>query len=148
MNTMELLTKSTFFYCILWGLAILLLWFRPRIEIFWKIVATVIYILTFLFFKDELVAGYNSFAAGWYISILSFLKEALILLFSGTFLIWPVVLVNIFYKADDMGAEKLLKFLSVMTLLLWILFLVYAYFHTGIDKFLYENMQKMIPGVK
>ena len=148
MITKELLTKSVFFYSILWGIGILLLWFRPRIEIFWKVIGTVIFLLTFLFFKDEFLMGLQNLNAGWYIAVLSFLKEAMILTFMSTFFLWPVALVIIFYKADDMGAEKLLKFMSVLSLLLWVLFLVYVYFNAGIDKFLYENMQKMIPGGK
>ena len=147
-KTLELLTKSIFFYSIFWGIGILLLWFRPRIEIFWKIVATLIFILTVIFFRADFMQGLENFLAGWLAAIVTFIKETLMLLFTGTFFIWPVVLVSIFYKADDMGAEKLLKFMAVMTLVLWILFILYVYFEAGIDKFLYENMQKMIPGGK
>ncbi len=74
MITKELLTKSVFFYSILWGIGILLLWFRPRIEIFWKVIGTVIFLLTFLFFKDEFLIGLQNLNAGWYVAVRSFLK--------------------------------------------------------------------------
>lgn len=141
-----LLIKSLFFFSVFWGLAILLLWFRPRIEIFWKIIATLIFAFNAWFFFDAIREGFNSFTAGWYAALLIFLKESLLVTFINTFYLWPIVLVVIFYKADDMGAEKLLKFMSVLTLVLWILFVVYFYFHSGIDTFLYEKLKKMIPG--
>lgn len=54
----------------------------------------------------------------------------------------------IFYQADDIGAERLLKFLCVLTLVLWIIFIMYSFFSSGIDKYFYENFKKMIPGAK
>ncbi len=141
-----LLIKSVFFFSVLWGLAIILLWFRPRIEIFWKLIATLIFAFNIWFFFDAIKEGFNGFMAGWYLALLVFLKESLLVAFINTFFLWPIVLIIIFYKADDMGAEKLLKFMSLLTLVLWILFVIYFYFNTGIDKFLYENLHKMIPG--
>ena len=132
----------------LWSLATLLLWFRPRVEIFWKLVATLILAFHGWFFFEDITAGLSTFTAAWYTSLFEFVKESAILLFINLFYLWPVILVVIFYKADDIGAEKLLKFICLLTLVLWILFLVYLHFSKGIDSFFYENLKKMIPNAK
>ena len=145
MNNEILMIKSIFLFFSFWGITLLLLWFRPRIEIFWKLIATVIFVFYVWFFFNELVSGYHSFISGWYIAVINFLKEILIITFAGLFIIWPVVLILIFYKTNDMGAEKLLKFLCILTLILWILFIAYFFFSEGIVKFFYETLKKMIP---
>ncbi len=140
-----LIIKSVFIFITLWGIGIVLLWFRPRIEIFWKIIATLILGFYIWFFFDEIVKGFNTFKSEWYVTSLQFLKELITLVFVNMFFFWPLVLVLIFYKADDIGAEKLLKFLCILTLILWIIFVIYFYFSSGIDKYLYENLKKIIP---
>ncbi len=143
-----LIIKSVFIAMTLWTLSIVLLWFRPRIEIFWKFIATFIFIFYLWFFKSELISGFETFISSWYISLLNFFVEGVTVAFVNLFFLWPFLLIFIFYKADDMGAERLLKFISILTLVLWIIFVVYMYFHTGIDKFLFENLKKMIPHAK
>lgn len=137
--------KSIFLFFSLWGLSVIMLWFRPRIEIFWKIVATLILGFYIWFFFPELKNGFYAFRGAWYLAVLDFLKEILTIVFTVMFIIWPAVLIGIFYKADDIGAEKLLKFLCLLTLALWILFIIYFFFNAGIDKFFYENLRKMVP---
>jgi len=148
MNSNILIIKSVFMFFSIWGLSLLLLWFRPRIEIFWKIVATLIFMFYIWFFLPELKIAYSAFTTGWYIAILNFIKEILTVIFVGMFLIWPLALIQIFYKADDIGAEKLLKFICLLTLVLWITFIIYFFFSEGIDKFLYENLRQMVPKAK
>lgn len=145
MNNDILMIKSIFLFFTFWGISMLLLWFRPRIEIFWKLIATVIFAFYVWFFLSELISGYHTLVAGWYIAVINFFKEILIIAFAGLFIIWPVALIIIFYKANDMGAEKLLKFLCILTLVLWILFITYFFFSEGIVKFFYETLKKMIP---
>lgn len=145
MNSNILVIKSIFIFFVLWGLAQLLLWFRPRIEIFWKAVSTLILGFYIWFFFAELKSGFSVFRGGWYIALLDFMKELLTIVFTGMFLIWPAALVIIFYKADDIGAERLLKFLCLLTLVLWLLFIIYFFFSAGIDRFFYDNLRKMVP---
>ncbi len=140
-----LIIKSVFIFVSLWGIGIVMLWFRPRIEIFWKIIATLILGFYIWFFFDEIVSGLSTFKSGWAASSLQFLKELITLVFVNMFFFWPLALILIFYKADDIGAEKLLKFLCILTLILWIVFVVYFTFSSGIDKYLYENLKKIIP---
>lgn len=143
-----LLIKSVFLFIIFWGIGIGMLWFRPRIDLVWKIIATVILIFYIWFFFDEIINGYNGFTAGWYGSVLNFLKEVLSLVFVNLFFIWPAALILIFYKADDIGAEKLLKFLCVLTLVLWVIFIMYFFFSKGIDEFMLRNLKEMVPHAK
>ena len=140
-----LMIKSLFLFFSIWGITILLLWFRPRIELFWKIIATLIFIFYIWFFFNELKTSFVSFKADWYIAVIDFLKELLIVFFAGILVIWPVALIIIFYKASDTGAEKLLKFLCLATIILWIVFIIYFFFSAGIEKFFYQNLKKMIP---
>ncbi|MBN2160633.1 MAG: hypothetical protein JW807_14690 [Spirochaetes bacterium] len=143
-----LLIKSVFLFIVFWCIGIGMLWFRPRIELIWKIIATVILLFYIWFFFDEIVSGYNGFTAGWYGTVLNFLKEVLSLVFVNLFFIWPAALILIFYKADSIGAEKLLKFLCVLTLVLWVVFIIYFFFSKGIDDFMLRNLREMVPHAK
>lgn len=143
-----LLIKSIFMFISLWGLGLIFLWIRRRIEIFWKLFATLILIFYIWFFHEEIRDGYDSFRSGWYTSIIDFLKELIAIIFTNLFLLWPLILIHIFYKADDIGAEKLLKFMCIITLILWVIFVIYVFYNRGIDEFLYENLKKMVPHAK
>jgi hypothetical protein len=143
-----LMIKSVFIFFCFWGLAMLLLWFRPKIDFFWKLIATIIFVFYIWFFFSELKTGFTAFKNDWYISILDFIKDFITIIFASMFIIWPVSIVIIFYKANDMGAEKLLKFLCILTLLLWIIFIIYFFFNEGIYTFFYESLKKMVPGAE
>jgi hypothetical protein len=143
-----LLIKSIFLFISLWGFTIGFLWFRPRLEIFWKIIATLIFLFYLWFFWQEINRGYAAFTLNWYNVTVDFIKELVSLVFVNLFFLWPLALVIIFYKADDMGAERLLKFMCILSLVLWVVFVIYVYFDKGIDKFLYQNLKEMIPDAK
>lgn len=143
-----LLIKSVFLFIIFWGIGVGMLWFRPRIEIVWKIIATVILLFYIWFFFDEISSGYAAFSAGWYNFVVNFLKELISLVYVNLFFIWPVALILIFYKADAIGAERLLRFLCVLTLVIWIVFIVYDFFNRGIDDFMINKLKEMVPGAK
>ncbi len=143
-----LLMKSIFLFIVFWGIGIAMLWFRPRIELVWKIIATVILVFYIWFFYSEISSGYGSFVAGWYGFSITFLKELLSLVFVNLFFIWPAGLILIFYKADAVGAEKLLKFLCVLTIVLWFVFILYFFFSKGIDDFMLQKLKQMVPNAK
>lgn len=143
-----IITKSIMFFMFFWTISIFFLWLRPRIEIFWKIIATLIYILYVWFFWDDVVSGYALFKAKWFVVTLAFLKELLVLVFVNLFLIWPLLLIYIFYKADDIGAERLLKFFVIFSVVIWIVLVLYVYFSGNIEVYLLENFRKMLPGEK
>ena len=140
-----ILKSSIFLFCLIWGIAVLLLWVRPKIELFWKIVASIIFIFYIWFFFNELGSSFSALKTDWYISIIEFFKEILIIIFSGMFIIWPVALIIIFYKANDIGSEKLLRFICVLTIVLWIAFIIYFFFSSGVENFFYGTMKEMIP---
>ncbi|MFA5518743.1 MAG: hypothetical protein WDA74_05745, partial [Spirochaetota bacterium] len=98
------------------------------------------------FFFSELKSGLIAFQNDWYVSILDFIKDFILIIFASIFIIWPVSILIIFYKANDIGAEKLLKFLCIFTLLLWIIFIIFFFFNEGIYIFFYEYLKKMVPG--
>lgn len=143
-----LLIKSVFMFIVIWGFSAALLWFRPRIELFWKIIATVIFAFYVWFFFDEISKGYLSLLSDWYVVSVDFLKELIALVFVNLFFLWPVSLIIIFYKANEVGAEKLLKFMCILTLALWVVFVMYVYYNKGIDEFLYDKLKEMIPGAR
>jgi hypothetical protein len=142
-----LILKSIFLFCSIWGIAILLLWFRSKIELFWKLVATLIFLFYIWFFYNDFSQSFSSFKADWYISILEFIKEIITIIFAGLLIIWPTILIIIFYKASDVGSEKLLKFMCLLTIILWVAFIIYSFFNSGIENFFYETLKKMIPGL-
>jgi len=79
---------------------------------------------------------------------IAFVKEFSGLLFANMFFLWPLALIIIFYKADDVGAERLLKFMCIFTLLVWIVFTLYSFYSKQIDTFLFETLRQMIPDVQ
>jgi cytosine/uracil/thiamine/allantoin permease len=89
--------------------------------------------------------SFAKFKAEWYISIIEFFKEILIITLAGMLIIWPITLIIIFYKANDIGSEKLLRFICLLTIILWIAFMIYSFFSPGIEKFFYETLKTMIP---
>ena len=130
----------------LWGFTVVFLWFRPRLEFFWKTVATLIFIFYVWFFYDELLLGYRAFYAAWAEVSVYFIRELLTLVFINLFLFWPLALIIIFYKANDIGAEKLLKFMCILTIVLWIIFIIYVYFNQGVNLHLIDKFKKIVPG--
>ncbi len=144
----NIILKSVFIFIFLWSISIVFLWFRPKVEFFWKIIATAILLLFIYFFKKEIMNGYTSFTADWYAALITFLREILLLLFYNLFIFWPMTLIIVFYKADDVGAEKLLKFMCVFTLVLCVIILGYVYYKEGVDKFIYEKLIDVIPFAK
>ncbi len=143
-----ILIKSIFMFILLWGFGIVFICFRPKLELYWKIAATLIFLFYIWFFYDELTRGYTAFTASWFNVTVYFLKELFALVFVNLFFLWPLTLVIVFYKANDMGAERLLKFMCILTIVLWILFLIYVYYNRGIDQFLMDKFKKMVPGAK
>lgn len=140
--------KSIFIFICFWAVGLGFLWFRPKLELFWKIVATLIFAFYIWFFNDELNRGYQKFELNWYVQSIQFIKELLMLVFVNLFFFWPLCLVLIFFKSDDIGAERLLKFLCILTLVLWVVFIIYFYLNKGIDKFFMDSLRQMIPYAK
>ncbi len=143
-----LLVKSVFIFVAIWGFTVAFMWFRPRIEAFWKIIATLIFVFYVWFFWENLNSGYALFVQNWYTVLIDFLKELVALVFVNLFLFWPLALIILFYKSDDIGAERLLKFMCILTLALWIVFVAYVYYEKGIDSFFYEKLKEFIPDAR
>jgi hypothetical protein len=141
-----LIKNSIFVFMFLWAVGIFFVWFRPKIEIFWKFVATMLFAFHVLLFQDELLKSYNIFSNAWYPTLIKFLSDLLGLLYFQLFVFWPVSLVFVFYKKDEIGAEKLLKFMSVFTLILVAATLTLVLYDKGVDKFLHDKVHKMVPG--
>jgi hypothetical protein len=97
------------------------------------------------FFSEEISKGFLSIKADWYPAMITFFKELLVIMFVNLFFLWPVTLIVIFYKSDDIGAEKLLKFMCVFTVLAWIILVAYAFYDKNIDTYLYDKLKTFIP---
>jgi cytosine/uracil/thiamine/allantoin permease len=61
------------------------------------------------------------------------------------FIIWPVTLIIIFYKANDIGSEKLLRFICLLTIILWVAFIIYFFFSLRVEDFFYDTLKTMVP---
>jgi len=140
-----IIIKTLFLFVSCWGIALFFVWCRPKIDIFWKAVATGRFALYLWFFWGELNAGYNAFSADWSAVTLQFLREILTLVFVNLFVLWPVALAVIFYKASELESERLLKFLCILTLVLWVIFIIYVLFSKGIDKVMFDGVKKVLP---
>jgi hypothetical protein len=145
-----LIIKSVFMFVCLWSIGIMLLWFRHSVETFWKIVATLILGFYIWFFFEEISKGYASFmgAEGWQSATIHFLKELTAIIYSTLFFLWPLSLIIIFYKSDDLGAQRLLKFMCIVTLVIWIIYVIYAYYDKGLNEFIDKNLKQIFPKLK
>jgi hypothetical protein len=141
-----LIIKSIFLFIIIWGLALVLVWVRARIEWIWKIAAALIFGFYIWFFFAEIELAFIAFKMQWYLSLLGFFKELFAMTFTNLFFFWPLALIIVFFKVDEMGAESLLKFMCILSLVLWIIFIAYYYLHTDIDKFFFETLKNLLPG--
>ena len=129
----------------------MLLWFRKNIEIFWKILATLILGFYVWFFFKEISQGYTAFmtSPGWQKVTINFLTELSAIVFTSLFYLWPLSLIIIFYKSDSTRAMRLLKFMCVLTLILWILFIFYGYINNKeLNQFIDKNIRQMFPKAK
>lgn len=140
--------KSVFFFMCIWAIALLLLWFRRGIGPLWKITATAAFVFYCVFFQNEIAAGLQSIKQNWYVSFLDFVRGLFRTVFTDMFFLWPVALFTVFVKADDIGSEKLLRFMFILSIFLWICFLLYFNFDASIDNFFYETLRDMIPGAR
>ncbi|MEW6525764.1 MAG: hypothetical protein AB1444_03740 [Spirochaetota bacterium] len=147
MNT-TMLSTSLLIFTTIWGLSVLLLWMRPRIEILWKIATSAIFGFYVWFFYKDLVKGYSQLEKDWYLVTIAFIKEFSALIFANMFFLWPLALIIIFYKADDIGAERLLKFMCIFTLVVWLVFTLYTFYSKQIDTFLFHTLREMIPNAQ
>lgn len=143
----EIIIKSLFFFICFWAISLVFTWLRSNIDLFWKIAATLILLLYCWFFFDDIAKGINALRGDWYVFVLDFFKEVITLVFINLFFLWPLALFMVFIKADDIGSEKLLRFMCVLTMVLWAIFLAYFYFGKHIDTFFYEKLKNMIPFV-
>jgi hypothetical protein len=145
----ELLTiNAVFVYMCLWALGLVMMWLRGRIELGWKLIASAIFLFYIILLNKELQTGYERFMADAYIQTMHFLKEFVMYLFSSIFFLWPLSLIVVFYKSSDYGSEKLLKFMCVLTLVLLVIGVIYAYHSHDIDTFLFKNFRKLFDSVK
>ena len=144
----ELIIKSVFFLMCFWAIGLILTWFRSNIDLFWKIAATLMLLFYCWFFFEGITKGIEHLRSDWYIFVLDFFKEFMTLVFVNLFFLWPLALFMIFFKSDDIGSEKLLRFMCILTVASWIIFLAYFYFGKHIGVFFYETLKQMIPFAK
>lgn len=140
--------NAIFFFVCIWGCCLGLVWFRPRLEARWKIFATVLFLIMIYLVFSQLSNAWHQFTLGWHVYILQFLRELMMYLFSSLLFLWPLALVLIFYKADAMAAERLLVFMCIFTVVLFVMAVAYTYYSKGIDSFLLENLRELMKDVK
>lgn len=140
--------KTIPFFIFIWGLAAAFLIFRPRIPVLWKIAAFLLYLFYIWVFKSDIEQFLIMVGQNWYITTILFLKESLYLTFYLLIIFWPISLFVIFYKSDDFGADRLLKFMIFFTIIFWIIVAVYSYNKRGIDNLLYNKLTELFPFLK
>ena len=144
----SIIFNSIFMFISFWGITVFFIWFRPRVEFFWKIVVTLIFLFYLWFFWKEIFSGYLAFKASWYVVFISFLKELLILLFYCSFIFWPIALVKAFYSSSDVSSERLIRVMCVFSLILWVVVSIYIYNNKNIDNFFFKKLLDSIPFIK
>lgn len=141
----SIVIRSVFIFMCLWTLSLLFVWFRSGISIIWKTASTAVFGFYCWFFRSEILSGFRNFCSTWYISLLDFFSEFTDLIFCSLFFLWPLSLFLCFIKADDIGSEKLMKFMCIFTAVLWLLFLVRFNFGDELRNFFYVTLREMVP---
>lgn len=140
-----IILQSLHIFILIWAISAVLLLFRPRISLVWKVAALLLLLFYIWFFKEEIYKAIVLLKTDWFTSLVTFLKEFLFLLFYLLFIFWPLALVVVFYHSDDIGAERLLRFMVILTLVVWVCIISYVFLKKGIDQFIYQKLIKLVP---
>ncbi len=133
------------FIYILWFLAVLFWLLRRGIELIWKLAAVAAFAAhlyfqypVFLKVWQEIESDYVQFLMKFTVS----LGKTFFELWSA---IWMIVMVAVFYMVNELAAEKWVKTLFFLTLLVWAIWFVNFFYGKEIGEYLGKEIPAFFP---
>ncbi|MCZ8157312.1 MAG: hypothetical protein O9264_14380 [Leptospira sp.] len=133
---MSLIEYLAFPILFVWFIGLLLTFFRRDLEPHWKFFFFLVFCFYMVQFFPEFWAGVARWKANPKTELLSWLSALGNATYVFLFLLWPLVLVRIYYSAANNLSKTLIPLLSYGTVIYWVLFLLWSYYSKEWNEFL------------
>ena len=129
---------------IFWGLALVLSFFRSSIELIWKAFFLLIYLFYFILFYAEIANGYQRLVNNYPYEIVNYVYGLGKTYFYTLLLLWPLVLIRIYYSASEALSHAIIKTMILATILYWLGFSMWLLFYKQITYFLETRLVELL----
>jgi hypothetical protein len=118
---------------------------RKGIEPVWKIFPFLIFGFYLWFHRNLFPPVWNNIQADYVNFLMKFIPEFGKAIFYLLPYIWMVIFVTVFYMVDEAKAEKLMKFMVFLTIVIWLFWLANHFFGEKLAPFLKREVPKFLP---
>lgn len=133
---MTIIDQITLPIFIFWGIGVILVFFRKDLELLWKAFFLLIYVFYIFQFFPEILLGYQRLVSNYPREIVNWIKGCGQIFYYFLLLVWPVLLVRVFYTASGNLSMLSIRLMVFATILYWIFFYCYVFFGAEINTFL------------
>ncbi|TGN19916.1 hypothetical protein [Leptospira idonii] len=133
---MNLLESIAFPILFLWFIGLLLVLFRRDLEPHWKFFFFLVFCFYMVQFFPEFLAGISRFRDQPKRELLIWISGLGNATYVFLFLLWPLVLVRIYYSASNQLSKTLIPVLSYGTVVYWALFFLWSFYSKEWSRFL------------
>ncbi|BDA78104.1 hypothetical protein LPTSP3_g10340 [Leptospira kobayashii] len=133
---MSLLDQLAFPILFIWFIGLLLSLFRKDLETHWKFFFFLVFCFYMVQFFPEFWAGVARWKESPKRELLSWLGSMGQAIYVFLFLLWPLVLIRIYYSASNNLSKTLIPVLSYGTVVYWALFFMWTYYTKEWYKFI------------
>ncbi|MEM7181541.1 MAG: hypothetical protein AAF518_11555 [Spirochaetota bacterium] len=129
---------------VFWGIGLVLSFFRSSIELIWKAFFLLIYFFYFSLFYGEISQGYQRLVNNYPYEIVNYIYGLGKTYFYTLLLLWPLVLIRIYYSASEILSYAIIKALVLATLVYWAGFAIWLVFYKQITYFLETRLVELL----
>ncbi len=141
---MPIIDQIAFPILFFWFLGLMLSFFRKDLEPHWKFFFFLVFCFYLVQFFPEFIAGINRWKLDPKKEILLWLEGISKALYVFLFLLWPLVLIRIFYTSANNLSKTVIPLLAYTTIAYWALFLVWSLYSKEWSDF----FQNLVPESK
>jgi len=139
---MTLIAQIAFPILFLWFVGLLLSFFRKDLEPHWKFFFFLLFCFYLIQFFPYFLQGIERWKGDPKTEIIVWLTGMAQAIYVFLFLLWPIVLIRIFYSASGNLSKTLIPVLSYFTILFWVLFFLWSIFPKEWNEILQSFMPK------
>ncbi|MCB1190006.1 MAG: hypothetical protein H7A23_12715 [Leptospiraceae bacterium] len=132
---MTIIDQITLPIFIFWGIGLILVFFRRDLDLLWKSLFLLIYAFYILQFFPEILLGYQRLVGNYPKEIVSWIKGIGKVFYYFLLIVWPVLLVRVFYSASGYLSFLTIRLMVFATFLYWVLFYCFVFFSAEINNF-------------
>ncbi|MDZ4727877.1 MAG: hypothetical protein SH817_17095 [Leptospira sp.] len=139
---MTLIEYLAFPILFIWFIGLLLTFFRRDLEPHWKFFFFLVFCFYMVQFFPEFWAGIGRWKLNPKQELLTWISAMGNAFYVFLFLLWPIVLVRIYYSASNNLSKTLIPVLAYGTVVYWVLFLLWSYYSKEWNEFLQSIINK------